>query len=89
MVLVVILVMETALCVQAFVEMAANKMEQLVDVLTNGVRMNHGMIHCHLLREDALRSPVCARAHTHARTHTHTHTFFFINFTLFRMRTSM
>ena len=77
MVLVVLLVIETALCVQAFVEMAANKMEQLMDALTNGVLMNSGIVHCHLLKENALGSPV----HTHTHTHTHTHALFFMNLT--------
>ena len=64
------LVTETALCVQAFVEMVANKMQRLMDVLANGVPMNGGMLRCHLLKEHALRSPV----HTHARTHAHLYT---------------
>ncbi|CAL8241343.1 unnamed protein product [Merluccius merluccius] len=42
----------------AFVEMAADKMEQLMDALTNGVLMNSGIVHCHLLKENALGSPV-------------------------------
>ncbi|CAL8378490.1 unnamed protein product [Boreogadus saida] len=42
----------------AFVEMVANKMERLMDVLANGVPMNGGLLRCHLLKENALRSPI-------------------------------
>ncbi|XP_030193478.1 mucin-12 isoform X3 [Gadus morhua] len=42
----------------AFVEMVANKMERLMDVLANGLPMNGGLLRCHLLKENALRSPI-------------------------------
>ncbi|KAJ3585180.1 hypothetical protein NHX12_013901, partial [Muraenolepis orangiensis] len=42
----------------AFVEMATNKLEQLIDALANGVPLNEGRIHCHLLKENALESPI-------------------------------
>ena len=61
---VVALAMETALCVQAFVEMVANKMERLMDVLANGLPMNGGLLRCHLLKENALECPVHTQTHT-------------------------
>lgn len=63
MVLVVLLVMETALFVQAFVEIAADKMKQLIEALANGVPLISGRVRCHLLEEKALGSPVRTHAH--------------------------
>jgi hypothetical protein len=44
--------------------MVANKMERLMDVLANGLPMNGGLLRCHLLKENALRSPVHVQTQT-------------------------
>jgi hypothetical protein len=62
--IVVLLVMPTALCVQAFLTMTAKKMVYLIEALVMGASLNSKNVRCHLLKENALECPVHTQTHT-------------------------
>ena len=62
--IVVLLVMPTALCVQAFLTMTANRMASLIEALVMEASLNFETVRFHILKENALESPVHAQTHT-------------------------
>ena len=63
-IIVVLLVMPTALCVQAFLTMTANRMASLIEALVMEASLNFETVRFHILKENALESPVHAQTHT-------------------------
>ena len=55
--------MPTAFCIQAFVTMTANKMASLIEALVMEASLNFKTVRFHLLKENALESPVHTNSH--------------------------